>query len=191
MAIYAENTAIFASSWSYKKATKYIQDYFRFTSITGSLLNPTKIQAITFIKKKLIRTDHIKVTEHYTPWTPTVKYLGIILDSKITWPLAIAKKTNLAYPTLKKLYPLLSRNSILKIAIKPNLNLYKICIRPIITYGYQIWTAAAKTHINKIQKIQNKFFRIILNKTHTANISSRNILGTQWKQLTILNIITR
>ena len=48
--------------------------------------------------------------------------------------------------------------------------LYKTCIRPIITYGHQIWTAAAEKHINKIQIIQNKFLRIILNKPYFTPI---------------------
>ena len=33
-----------------------------------------------------------------------------------------------------------------------------------ITYGNQIWVAATKMLINKVQTIQNKFFHIILNK---------------------------
>ena len=122
-------------------------------------INSTKTQA-TFTKRGITPTDHIKVADHYIPWTPTIKYFGIIVDSKITWTPAIAKRTNLDYPALKKFYPLLFRNSKLKVTTK--FNLYKICIRPIITYRYQIWVAAAKTHINKIQK-HNKFLRITLN----------------------------
>ena len=45
-----------------------------------------------------------------------------------------------------------------------------MCVRPVITYGNQIWAAAAKSHISKIQRIQNKFLRIILNKLYDRSI---------------------
>ena len=69
---------------------------------------------------------------------------------------------SLAYPAFRRLYLLISRNSKLKTNIK--LNLCETCIKPIITFGHQIWAVATKTHINKMQRIQNKFLCIILNK---------------------------
>ena len=98
------------------------------------------------------------------------KYLGDILDFKITGAADTNKRANLAYPALHRLIPLISKNSRLKIEIK--LILYKICVIPIITYGHQIWAAAANTHINRIQKIQNKFLRIIFNKLYDSPIKS-------------------
>lgn len=96
-----------------------------------------------------------------------VKYLGIISDSKITWALAKKKKkkrTSLGYSMLRGHYPPVSKISKLKKNIE--FSLYKTCIRPIIIYGHQIWTVAAKTRINKIQKMQKKFFYIIFNKPY-------------------------
>lgn len=60
---------------------------------------------------------------------------------------AITKRANLAYPVLHRLIPLISRNSKLKTNL--NLNLYKMCVRSIIIYGYQIWASATNTHTNK------------------------------------------
>ena len=65
-------------------------------------------------------------------------------------------------------YLLISRNR--KLKKNKEFNFYKTCIRPVIIYGHQIWTAAAKTYINKIQKIQNKFFHIIFNKLYDTLI---------------------
>ena len=92
-----------------------------------------------------------------------MKYLGLILDRKLTWTAAIDARTKLAYPALRRIYPLIAPNSTLNRRIK--IILYKTCIRPIITYGHQVWAAARKTQILKVQRIQNKFLRIILNKT--------------------------
>ena len=92
------------------------------------------------------------------------------MDRKITWAPAINARTLLAYSALKKVYPLIARNNKLKQDIK--ITLYKICVRPVLIYGHQIWTAATKTHILKIQRIQNKFLRIILNKPRDTKIDT-------------------
>ena len=42
--------------------------------------------------------------------------------------------------------------------------------RPIITFRTQIWAVVANTSINKIQKMQNKFLHIILNKPYNIPI---------------------
>ena len=45
-----------------------------------------------------------------------------------------------------------------------------MCVRLITTYGHQIWVVATKLHINKVQRIQNKLLRIILNKSYDTPI---------------------
>ena len=106
-----------------------------------------------------VRTSSPKSLPHPLPNTA---------DSKITWAPAIENRTKLAHPALQKIYPFITRNSKLKTELK--LTLYKTCIQPIITYENQIWAAAAKKHINKIQITQNKFLRIILNKPYDTPI---------------------
>lgn len=39
-----------------------------------------------------------------------------------------------------------------------------------MTYGHEVWAAAAKSHINKIRTIQNKFFKIIFGKSYDSPI---------------------
>ena len=119
--------------------------------------------AITFTRKRTEITIQATIRGHPIPWVNQVKYLGLILDKKLTWTSAIEARIKLAYPALRRMYPLIAPNSALNRRIK--VNLYKICIRPIITYGHQVWAAAGNTQIHKVQKIQNKFLRIILNKT--------------------------
>ena len=55
-------------------------------------------------------------------------------------------------------------NSKSSLNVKNKILLYRICIRPIMTYGCQIWsTKCAKTHLKKLQIIQNKNIKIIYN----------------------------
>ena len=96
----------------------------------------------------------------------TAKYLGINLDNKMTCTSNHRKRK--PYPVLR-LYLLIMNSNKLKTNIK--LALYKTYIRSIITYGHQVWTATAKSHMNKVQKIQNKFLRIILNKPYYMSIA--------------------
>ena len=170
MAIYTDNTAIFASSWSYKKLLNTYRTTWinlRFTSITGSLFNPTKTQAITFTKKRLTRTDHIKVTEHYI----VDSYSQISrshLKQENNLGLGNNKKNEPSLSCPKKPYRFLLKNSKLKISIK--LNHYKVCVRPVITYGYQIWVATAKTYVSKIQNNIEQISLHYLYKTHDTPI---------------------
>ena len=84
-AIYANDTAIYASSWSPNQATIYLQnhintiiEYFKKWKLT---VNPSKTQAITFNSKR----NDITVEGQNVPWTNIAKYRGVILDSKIIW----------------------------------------------------------------------------------------------------------
>ena len=104
-----------------------------------------------------------------------MKYLGLTLDNKFSWAPAIAEKARLAHPTLRKIYPLISKSSKLKKEIK--LILYKVCARPVITYGHQVWAAASGTHISITQRTQNKLLRIILNKSYDTLISTLHRLA--------------
>jgi hypothetical protein len=77
------------------------------------------------------------------------------------------------------MYSLLHRKSAL--SIKNKILLYKVGIRPILTYGCPVFSSAAKTHLKKIQTTQNKILKMILNVPwrtrtttahHQANVPS-------------------
>ena len=68
-------------------------------------VNPHKTQAITFTRKMTEITNHITVHGHQIPWDNKVKYFGIIRNKRITWAMINARAT-IAYPALKRLYPL-------------------------------------------------------------------------------------
>ena len=56
---------------------------------------------------------------------------------------------------------LTSRKS--KLSIENNLQIYKTIIKPIWTYGIPLWGITTMSHINKIEKIQAKILRTIVN----------------------------
>ena len=60
---------------------------------------------------------------------------------------------------LRKMYWMLGRNS--KLSLTNKLLLYKSIIKPIWTYGIQLWGTAAASNIAMIQRFQSKLLRII------------------------------
>lgn len=63
---------------------------------------------------------------------------------------------------LRLLYPLINRKSKLHVANK--ILLYKLALRPILTYGYPALSGIALTHTRKLQTTQNRILKMILNR---------------------------
>jgi uncharacterized protein YeeX (DUF496 family) len=59
------------------------------------------------------------------------------------------------------MYWLLGRNS--ELSIHNKLTLYKQVIRPVWTYGIQLWGCASDSNIQVIQRYQNKVLKCIVN----------------------------
>ncbi|GBM61590.1 hypothetical protein AVEN_102343-1, partial [Araneus ventricosus] len=79
-------------------------------------------------------------------------YLAELGRWLIQWKIKAAKQ---------KLYPLLGKHS--KLSLDNKLLTYKSLLRPIITYASPVWGAAAKTHLKKIESLQNAIARQITN----------------------------
>ena len=61
----------------------------------------------------------------------------------------------------RQMYWLTSRNC--KHSIENKLKIYKAIIKPIWTYGIPLWGTAAMNHINKLESLQSKILRTIVN----------------------------
>jgi hypothetical protein len=65
----------------------------------------------------------------------------------------------------------LSKNKIL---------VYKVAIKPICTYGIELWGSASKTNIDIIQRLQSKILRSMTNAPwYGSNDALQNDLGIQ------------
>ncbi|GFX49711.1 hypothetical protein TNCV_4135591 [Trichonephila clavipes] len=106
------------------------------------------------------------------PWVRVAKYLGLFLDAKLTFAHHIEqtrKKAQAVHAVLKRL---ISRRS--KLAIRRKVLLYKSIIRPVMSYGSQIWGSAGT--VKEIEKkqicMQNgfmfcmKFVQLPVSKAH-------------------------
>ncbi|KAL1115872.1 hypothetical protein AAG570_006161 [Ranatra chinensis] len=89
-----------------------------------------------------------------------VRYLGLYIDKRVTWnPHTRLKRIDLnrKFGLLRNL---LHRTSILSLGNK--LTIYNTILKPTWTYGMELWGSARKSYIDRIQSLQSKTLRTIL-----------------------------
>jgi hypothetical protein len=88
-----------------------------------------------------------------------VKYLDIHLDRKLTWPKHISTKRKQLDLKLRKLYRNIGRKW--QLSLESKLLVYKAILKPIWTYGVQLWGSASNSNIEILERFQSKVLRII------------------------------
>jgi uncharacterized protein YeeX (DUF496 family) len=83
------------------------------------------------------------------------------LDAKLQWKEHIKKKCNELNIKFRKMYWLFGRN--FELSVHNKLTLYKQVIRPVWSYGIQLWGCARESNIHVIQRYQNKVLKCIVN----------------------------
>ncbi|GBO17745.1 putative RNA-directed DNA polymerase from transposon BS [Araneus ventricosus] len=94
-------------------------------------------------------------------WDKQVKYLGLILDNKLTFSSHLKYNTEKFWAKVHLLLPLIGRRY--SFTLENKLLLFKQVLRPILTYAAQIWGLASFSNRKKAQILQNKILRIIAN----------------------------
>uniref|UniRef100_A0A2S2NHM6 Putative RNA-directed DNA polymerase n=1 Tax=Schizaphis graminum TaxID=13262 RepID=A0A2S2NHM6_SCHGA len=106
----------------------------------------------TFTLKQGI-CPNITLNNVIIPKSDTVKYLGLFLDKRLTWKKHLQTKRLTLNNRMRMLIPLLIRNKFSTLNTK--LIMYKSLLKPIWTYGLQLWDAAKKSNTYRIQTFQN------------------------------------
>lgn len=122
-------------------------------------INESKSAHITFTKCHG-ETPSITFNNERIPKTDSVKYLGIHLDKHLTWRTHIWKKRKQLDTKWKKLYWLLGRKS--QLSLRNKLLAYNTVLKPVWTYGIQLWGTASKSNIAIIERFQSKALRSIV-----------------------------
>lgn len=169
IALFADDTALYHSAEKSADITKKLQQTGRkvqqYMNKWKINLNKQKTQALFLTNRytKELPGSHMEFLNENIKWETEAKYLGMIIDKRVTLKHHVEYVTNRAHTALRNLYPLISRNS--QLDVRNKLLIYKLAIRPIFTYGCPAFENMAKTHLQKLQVLQNKFLRIVLNKT--------------------------
>ena len=89
---------------------------------------------------------------------PKVKYLGILLDKRLTFGPHIKQNKNELNAKRKSLYYILNKNS--PLSLQNKLLLYKNILKPIWTYCCPIWGLASHSNIEVIERFQTISIRV-------------------------------
>ena len=166
LAVFADDTPIYAASWRKTIAIKNIQGHLdnlsKYNEKWKIKINATKTDLVIFSKKLKkenndnlnIRMDDTKIEQKNS-----AKYLGMHLEKRLNFNKHILETKNRAQKTTSMLHPIISQRS--KLSEKYKLLIYKVIIRPLITYAAPIWSGAADTQLRKLQTVQNKILRRI------------------------------
>jgi len=96
---------------------------------------------------------------NHLPQTDAVKYLGVHLDRKLIWRNHISAKRKELDLKFRNMCWIIGRKSQLSLANK--LLVYKAILKPIWTYGIQLWGTASNSNIDILERFQSKVLRII------------------------------
>jgi hypothetical protein len=115
-------------------------------------LNSAKTEAILFTHSKIMRdkmpTNKIKMNDTVLEWLPVVKYLGVILDSKLLMRQNIENNVTKARKATGALYLLLKKNSC--DPVQSRITLYRSYIRPILTYACSVFSSRLKQNLRMV-----------------------------------------
>lgn len=164
-AFYADDTALICAlpSWyetnsALERATHEFHKFYEKWKIN---LNHEKTQALLVTRRRTREVPELpfQFNDHEIEWEDNVKYLGVILDRKLTMAAHINYIIEKTQKVIKILYPLIHRKS--KLNSNNKLLIFKSALRPIFTYACPIFSTIANTHIQKLQRTQNKILKMI------------------------------
>jgi hypothetical protein len=161
---FADDTAVMITDASIVESTRKLQNALNivnnWTKKWRITLNESKSTHINFTNRK-IEYIPVRLNLQQIPYSDNAKYLGMTLDSKLRWKAHVKKKRQELNLKFRKMHWLIGRNS--ELTTHNKLLLYKQILKPICTYGIQLWGCAKKTTIKIIQTFQNKVLRSIVN----------------------------
>ncbi|CAH2107559.1 unnamed protein product [Euphydryas editha] len=163
-ATFADDTALLASSTDPQTASSILQDSL---NKVGNWLQKWRIKAsasksthITFTLRKGNRPP-VQLENNTLPQSDSVKYLGIHLDRRLTRKKHIKMKRDETNIRFRTMYWLMTRNS--KLSVDNKLLIYKMILKPVWTYGIQLWGSACSSNLTNIQRLQNGILRTLSN----------------------------
>ncbi|GBL84370.1 RNA-directed DNA polymerase from mobile element jockey [Araneus ventricosus] len=163
LSLYADDTAIIAQGKTPQEFVSALQSYIKNLEIWLTSwkiqLNVDKTEAIIFSRISNCPVVHLFGTP--IPWKNEVKYLGVTLDRGLTFKSHIDRIREKFNDSFRRQYSLICRNS--KLSLNNKLLIYLAYLRPILAYASPVWACTAKTHLHKLEVLENKTIRMITN----------------------------
>lgn len=164
IATFADDTVVLASHQYPDHASMALQE--NLTQIQKWLnkwrirANESKSVHVTFTMRQET-CPPVKLNNQTLPQAENAKYLGMHLDRRLTWKNHIWMKRKQLNLKVTKMYWLLGRRS--NLSTENKLLIYKTILKPVWTYGIQLWGTASNSNIEILQRFQSKTLRMIVN----------------------------
>ena len=100
---------------------------------------------VNFTNKKINYLPMV-LNQKVIPHVNSTKYLGMTVDIKLHWKIHAKKKRTELYQKFSKLYWVLGRHS--ELSVYNKLMLYQQVLKPVWTYGVQLWDSQRKATEN-------------------------------------------
>ena len=150
--IFADDVSLYVKVSTQIDCLKFLDDLSRVYnwSLRWQLnLNPFKCKAINFTNKRTPVSFTHSVGLQPINWFTKVKYLGVVLSSKLNWTdhcRAIAHKASLSLNRLcRAMYGCLDTAKFLA---------YRALVRPCLEYGSIVWSSHTMGNINLLESVQ-------------------------------------
>jgi hypothetical protein len=118
-----------------------------------------KTELKIFTKRRSPNPQPLQFHNVTLPLSNTVKYLGLLLDSKLLFTKHLQTVLHKATGTFLKVFPLLARDSPLTLPNK--ILLYELLLLSMITYAAPVWSSTSLTNYRHLQVYQSKCLRVI------------------------------
>jgi hypothetical protein len=136
--------------------------------------NPVKSTQITFTTRR----DHcpqVNINNFPIRIKIEVKYLGLHLDQKLIWKTHIKAKRHQLELKLENIYCLMNKKS--KLWVENKLTIYKAILKPVWTYGIELWGCSKPPNTKILQTYHSKTLRMITGEPwFVSNITLHNHL---------------
>jgi hypothetical protein len=160
-ATYADDTLLLAQDHSHTEATDKLQsqlyrieDWLKKWRVK---VNTAKSVHVTFTLRRQMCPPTF-LNREQIPQNTQVKYLGLWLDQRLTWKYHLKVKRIQLNARLKALYWIVRKKS--KLCLRQKLLLYKSLIRPLWTYGLELFGTSARSNLRTLESLQSKFLRL-------------------------------
>jgi hypothetical protein len=111
-------------------------------------INENKLTHVTFTLRKG-NIPQLHFNNNTIPQAETVKYLGLHFNKRLNWKHHITQTRKHLNIKTRELYWILGRHSPLSLLNKTLI--YKVVLRPVWTYGIELWGCASTSNIEILQ----------------------------------------
>ncbi|KAJ1126041.1 hypothetical protein NDU88_004454 [Pleurodeles waltl] len=169
LALYVDDVAVISQSFSAKDAAKNLQaslsKFSGWYSDWRMNLNTSKATETLFTRKLIKKHPQVCLNGEEIKWESSISYLGVTLDSKLSWRNHMEKTCQKATTKLAALYTLLRPKSM---PMRSKVRAVNAIFQPTMTYALPVWSGCKPEYRKPLQTLQNKALRIATGASYFA-----------------------